>query len=102
VVDSETGTNETIETGIFSYVDDILVATTYERKQEGQDYHQNLLDDLTAKAGTAGYSFSKSKGEYIPICTKREQRLLPNLEGTPLNREETIRWLGFIISEDWK
>jgi len=102
VVDSETKTSTTTETDIFSYVDDILVATAYEDKREGQEYHQELLDQLSTKASAAGYKFSKQKGEYIQLHTKKNQHLLPNVEGTPLGKQVTMRWLGFIISEDWK
>jgi len=101
-VDSETEISASTETDIFSYVDDILVATAYKDKGEGQDSHQRLLDPLTAKASTAGYKFAKQKGEYIQVCTKKNQHLLPNIEGIPLSKQETMRWLGFLISEDWK
>jgi len=100
VVDSETKTSATVETDIFSYIDDILVATAYEDKEEGQASHQELLDQLSTKASAAGYKFSKQKGEYIQVYTKKGQHLLPNVEGNPLGKNETMRWLGFIISED--
>jgi len=100
-VDSETRTTTTSETDIFSYVDDILVATAYEDKREGQESHQELLDQLSAKAAVAGYKFSRQKGEYIQVRTKKGQHLLPNVEGVPLCKQEIMRWLGFIISEDW-
>jgi len=67
VVDSETKTSATVESDIFSYVDDILVATAYEDKREGQESHQELLDQLSTKASAAGYKFSRQKGEYIQI-----------------------------------
>jgi len=102
VVDSETKTSATVESDIFSSVDDILVATAYEDKREGKESHQGLVDQLSTKEWAAGYKFSKQKGEYIQVRTKKGQHLLPNVEGTPLNKQEIMRWLGYIISEDWK
>ena len=78
------------------------MATAYENKREGQASHQQLPDQLLTKASAAGYKFSRQKGEYIQISTKKNQHLLPNIEGTPLGKQETMRWLGFIIGEDWK
>jgi len=91
VVDSETKTFTTTETDIFSYVDDILVATAYEDKREGQESLQELLDQLWTKASVAGYKFSKLKGEYIQLHTKKNQHLLPNIKGTPLGKQVIMR-----------
>jgi len=79
------------------------VATAYEDKREGQESHKQLLDQLSTKVSAAGYKFSRQKGEYIQIRTKKGQHLLPNVEGNPLSKQEIMSWLvGFFISEDWK
>ena len=45
------------DTIILSYVDDILIATTYDGKKKGQNQHQDSINRLMSKEEEGGYNF---------------------------------------------
>ena len=89
-------------TNILAYVDDMLVATAYKNRDEGQTTHQKTIDEMVLRAKTWGYSFSAAKGEYIHIRTKKQATLSPIVGNGLLHPQDCLRWLGFFITPDWK
>jgi len=89
-------------TNILTYVDDFLVATTYEDKAHGQEDHQDTIDRLSRGALDLGYRFAPSKAEHIFIRTPPSESFEPKLDGSVTKAQKTMRWLGYHITEDWK
>jgi len=102
ILDSEPEYQDNTTTSVLAYVDDIPVATAYKEREDGQTSHQGTIDKMVNKAKTWGYSFSKNKGEYIHIHTKKQMALSPMVGDSFLNPCEHLRWLGFFSSPDWK
>jgi len=82
---------------ILSYLDDILMATTYDTKRKGQAEHQDTINWLTSEAKEGGYNFSPLKEEGIHIQTRAEN-WIPSMIGTTfIPQREELRWLGDFI-----
>ena len=90
------------EGAVLAYIDNMLVATVYKNKDDGQVAHQGTIDEMTLRAKLWGYSFSANKGEYIHIHMKKQMALSPMIGDSLLHPQEYLRWLGFFISPDWK
>jgi len=89
-------------TSILTYVDDFLVATTYKDKAHGQAEYQDTIDRLAKGALDLGYRFAPSKAEHIFIKTPLSESFEPKLDGSVTKTQNTMRWLGYQITEDWK
>jgi len=102
ILDTDHGNRGDTKGSIFAYVDDMLIATAYKDRNDGQIAHQQTIDEMTLRAKSWGYSFSATKGEYIHVHTKKQMELSPMIGGSLLHPQECLRWLGFFISPDWK
>jgi len=87
---------------ILAYVDDMLVATAYNDRNDGPAALQKTINEMTLRAKSWGYSFSTTKGEYIHVHPKKQMTLSPMMGDSLLHPQEYLRWLGFFISSDWK
>ena len=78
ILDTNHGDQGDTKGSIFAYVDDMLIATAYKNRGDGQTAHQATIDEMTLRAKSWGYSFLATKGEYIHVHTKKQMTLSPH------------------------
>ena len=87
---------------MLTYVDDFLIAVAYLTNRLGQKTADRTLDTLVQKAAEAGYNFSPAKCKGIHVRTRSRDHITPKLNSSPIMQKDSIRWLGYRISKDWR
>ena len=71
-------------------------------RNQGQKVHQATLDGMRTQATEISYTFAPSKAEHLHIKTPPNKRLAPTLNTHPIEGDDTIGWLRYHISSDYK
>jgi len=88
---------------ILTYVDDILLVTSYKKTTTGQEAAQKTLKDLETSAHNLGYTFAPTKAECLHIKTPDQHKLYPHIGKEPIQEQKkNMRWLGYFISNNLK
>jgi len=88
---------------ILTYVDDILLVSSYKNATTGQEATQKTLENLETTAHCLGYTFAPTKAECLHIKTPDQHKLYPHIGRGPIEEQkENMRWLGYCISNNLK
>ena len=93
---SPTATNR-----ILTYVDYILLITSYKKATARQEAAQKTQEKLETTAHSLGYTFARTKAECLHIKTPDPHKLYGHIGKTPIQEQkENMRWLGYFISHN--